>query len=390
MRNLLALAIGVVLAFVIGEGVARFVLPPPPIVSVERNPALADRLADERGHPQALEEPDENRPGGPFMIETPTGLRLRASTSVRIAKHWLSEREIHLRTNALGYRNPEIGPKTRRRVLFLGDSITLGEYVDEDETFVRLVERLSAEGEPLETINAGVNLIGLQEELAILVETGLRTEPDVVVLDMYLNDVFPSPGVRVADVPPLLGHSWFVRDVFSLAVRLHPAPPQGRDFARMQQQWDAWSREIAARFPPGDGEVTRDPGAFNRLIALSVADWGSAWADGAWAQMAPVLAELRRQADAHGFALYIVLFPVVHQVEANFVQDFPQQKLAGIARTLNVPVLDLLPLFRTAHRQAREPIFYDRCHPTPYGNRLVARWILDFLRAQMGPARPAR
>ena len=77
--------------------------------------------------------------------------------------------------------------------------------------FSRLVERLSAEGgEPPETINADVGTIGLEEELAILMETGIQTQPDVVVLDMYLNDVLPSPGVRIVEVPPLFGRSWFI------------------------------------------------------------------------------------------------------------------------------------------------------------------------------------
>ena len=379
--RLLALAIGLALALLLGELLARLLLPPPPIVSVAPDAGLARRLAGERSAPRDIREREESEPGGEFMLATPTGLRLRAATSVVIENHWLSNRTIHLRTNAVGYRNPEIGPKSRRRVLFLGDSITLGEYVEEEETFVRLVERLSAErGEPLETINAGVNLIGLEEELAILVETGIQTEPDVVVVDMYLNDAFPSPGVWMVDVPAPLRRSRLLSHVAFALSRLRGERGPGRDMALLRQRWDAWSREIATRFPAGPGDVLRDVGAFNGVIRMAVSDWGSAWAEGAWERMTPVLREMKRQATLHGFELRIVLFPVRHQVDASFVHDFPQRRAAAVAREIDAPFLDLLPLFRRARDESREPLFYDNCHPTPYGNRLVAGWILDFLR----------
>jgi len=77
--------------------------------------------------------------------------------------------------------------------------------VPEEETFVRRIEELSrSAGEPIETINSAVPGIGLESELAILLETGVETEPDVVVLCFYLNDALPSPGVRILPVPRVL------------------------------------------------------------------------------------------------------------------------------------------------------------------------------------------
>ncbi|HJQ85803.1 MAG TPA: hypothetical protein VKA21_17070 [Candidatus Binatia bacterium] len=381
-KRLAALSIGFLLALALGEILARLLLPPPARVLVMADPGVGRRLAAERSEPRAMRAREEAPPGGPFVLETPTGLRLRAATEVVIERHWISERTVRLRTNSLGFRNPEIGTKSRPRVLFLGDSITLGEYLEEDETFVRLVERRAAEeGAPLETINAGVNLIGLEEELAILLETGLRTEPDVVVVDLYLNDAFPSPGVRIVPLPPLLDASWFLRHVAAAAARLGSDGSVGRDATLVRQNREAWGREIAARFPAGGGDPTRDVAAFHGLVQRAVSDWGSAWAEGAWARMIPVLEELRRQSALHGFALRIVVFPVRPQVEAAFVEDFPQQRLARAAHDLDVPVLDLLPLLRRAHRAGGEPLFYDQCHPTPHASRLVAGWLLDFLRA---------
>jgi hypothetical protein len=204
-----------------------------------------------------------------------------------------------------------------------------------------------------------------------------------VVADVYLNDAAPAAGVRVAPAPGLLSRSRLARHLLFALSRLAPDERAGRDMAALRREWDAWSAEIAERFPPGRGDPRTDVGAFNALVRRSVADWGSAWAEGAWRRMTPVLREMKRQADVNGFDLVFVVFPVREQVDAIFVPDFPQQRLAAVAREIGVPVLDLLPLLRRAARDSPQPIFYDRCHPTPYGNRLIAPWILDFVRSRL-------
>ena len=84
------------------------------------------------------------------------------------------------------YRNREISSKTKPRVLFLGDSITFGDYLPEEETFVRRVETLSANGaRPLETVNAGIGAIGLQNALSI------RTSSSSV----FTSTIFARPPV---------------------------------------------------------------------------------------------------------------------------------------------------------------------------------------------------
>ena len=121
---------------------------------------------------------------------------------------WSPKIPLVYRTNSLGYRNPEIGPKKGKRLLFLGDSITFGQGVNEEWTFVRLLENLArAQGENWETVNGAVEGLGTNGELAVLNETGLALKPDVVVLDFYLNDFLESPGIFVTRLPGLLDRS---------------------------------------------------------------------------------------------------------------------------------------------------------------------------------------
>jgi hypothetical protein len=331
---------------------------------------------------------------GKLFVRTPTGRRLRPNKLASIENNYLCQCTVEIRTNSLGYRNREIGEKSRTRVLFLGDSITLADYVQEHETWVRLVEKLSRPTyRPLETINAGVWAIGLANELAILLETGLQTDPDAVVLAWYLNDVQPSPGIQMIHPPPFLGWSqlgqYTYQGISVLRSKLVVEKNYGNVPGPLRQKWAA---EIAAKFPGAEKPDSETVEGFNHSIYKQVGDWGSAWSDGAWEYMRPFFVELRRQADLNGFQLLFVAFPVENQVAAPFVYDYPQRKLAEVAADLDVPMLDLLPLLRVAHqgwvenrRKKAERLFYDWCHHTPHGNRLIAEWVHEFLQENLTP-----
>lgn len=76
------------------------------------------------------------------------------------------------------------------RLLFLGDSFTLGYEVDGNQTYASVAERdLARRGIRAEAINAGISGFGTAEELVFLEWEGLRYRPDVVVLGFFWNDM---------------------------------------------------------------------------------------------------------------------------------------------------------------------------------------------------------
>jgi len=357
-------------ALLLAEGVARLVLPPLPYVEVRDDPGAVERRREEN---------ESDQPG--LYVYTPVGLRLRANKVAIVENHDFSGLTFEMRTNSLGYRNREVGPKTSRRVLFLGDSITLAGYMDEVDTFVRRVETLSREdgGSPYETINAGVGGISIADELAILEETGLGTDPDVVVVCFYLNDAIPSPAVVLRPAPTGLGRS---RLWSYLSLAWAERRDAGREMESVAEVPDlgAWLREVEAEYPGGPGDIRTDRAAFNLAIARNFRDWGTAWSDDAWGRILPVLKEIARLADVHHFRMLLVCFPLRAQVEAEYLADEPQRRLERAASDLDVPYLDLLPVFRQAFREQETPLFFDQCHPTPAGHGIVAEAILEFLR----------
>jgi hypothetical protein len=302
----------------------------------------------------------------------------------------VSGRTVEIRTNSIGYRNPEIGTKIegRPRVLFLGDSVTNAGYIDEAETFVRRIETMSGQdgGPALETINAAVGGVGLEDELAILNETGLVTDPDVVVLCFYLNDPVPSPGVWLLPPPSWLEKSRLAGLVMAALSRTQREDQTAAHAAQIADL-DAWRAQVRRDFPPGDGDPALDRAAFHTQVIEHFRDWGCSWSDGAWARMSPVFKELRRLADLHEIELRFVCFPHRLQVEAEFTADEPQRRLSKVAASLGIESLDLLPALRAAHRASdadvagESALFYDHCHLTPRGCDVAAREILAFLRS---------
>ena len=104
---------------------------------------------------------------------------------------------VWLTTNSRGLRERELPlakPAGARRVIFLGDSVTFGAGVNDDEPFPRLLEAgVNGSGSgPIETVNTGVVGYNTVQELARLEQAGLPYRPDVVVLTFVVNDLLET------------------------------------------------------------------------------------------------------------------------------------------------------------------------------------------------------
>ncbi|MEX1023613.1 MAG: hypothetical protein WD226_00930 [Planctomycetota bacterium] len=108
-------------------------------------------------------------------------------------------RRFTFQTDEYGFRRPrewDYAPDEtgRYRVLFLGDSVTLGWGVDDEDTWVRRLEREARgpEGEPLRCLNAGHLIYETVQEASLLEAWGPVHRPDLVVVTFVFNDVQPS------------------------------------------------------------------------------------------------------------------------------------------------------------------------------------------------------
>ena len=104
---------------------------------------------------------------------------------------------VWLTTNSRGLRERDLPlqkPPGTRRVVVLGDSVTFGAGVKDDEPFPRLLEAaVNAGGAgPIQTVNTGVVGYNTVQEQARLERAGLPYQPDVVVLTFVVNDLLET------------------------------------------------------------------------------------------------------------------------------------------------------------------------------------------------------
>jgi lysophospholipase L1-like esterase len=100
---------------------------------------------------------------------------------------------IPFRVSAQGFRTPEVAipkPPGTKRVVVLGDSVTWGAGVREEETFARKLEVMlrSDLSCPVEVVNTGISGYGTVQELDVLQNEGLTFEPNVVIVFHIEND----------------------------------------------------------------------------------------------------------------------------------------------------------------------------------------------------------
>jgi len=96
-------------------------------------------------------------------------------------------------TNAQGFRDHRNFTYEKKqgviRVVTLGDSMTQGFEVNQEQTYSAVIERHLAEhGIQTEVINMGVSGFSTAEELVLLENEAIKYNPDYVVLGFYAND----------------------------------------------------------------------------------------------------------------------------------------------------------------------------------------------------------
>jgi hypothetical protein len=91
--------------------------------------------------------------------------------------------------NKEGFRSSDdlAFPKTKQRILILGDSFTFGPYLPNHDTYPELLQEINPD---LEVINAGVAGYTITDQHSLFVERAQFTSPDITVLQVLDNDLY--------------------------------------------------------------------------------------------------------------------------------------------------------------------------------------------------------
>jgi hypothetical protein len=142
---------------------------------------LADRTLNFWGFPEEL----------PTQVSHPRDVR-------EIRRNVEFTYEFATNDRGLRYRNlPLEKPKETYRVLVVGDSMTEGVGVAQDETFSALLERRFLAKGPIEFINGGLGGTGVFEYGRLFLSWGVAYQVDALLVAVFANDVWNAdPGDR--------------------------------------------------------------------------------------------------------------------------------------------------------------------------------------------------
>ena len=281
--------------------------------------------------------------------------------------------------NARGLRGP-LTPYERvpgrRRLLFLGDSITFGWGVrDDDVVTARVAALLGEAGITAEVINTGVPGYNAEQEVTYLEHAGLRYAPDWVIVGVYWNDINDHTESRVDARGELVSRAAGWRAPLARAWQSETSYAVRNTLKRSRLLWAAREGWLAllATFTPDPYRAFRDDVLEGR--ATGEVEQG-------WQHLESAMRRIAMLAGRHGFAPLLVSFPIPLMLERSFPRSSYPARLHAVAARAGIPLLDLEPAFRAAYR-GHDSLFhpYDASHPNAAGHAIAATEIVRFLLA---------
>lgn len=263
---------------------------------------------------------------------------------------------VEVRSNATGFRGAEwpAPAKGRKRVAFVGDSVTYGSAIPEEDTFVALLNAECARrGLPFDALNCGAPGYDCDNVRLVLEHLVLPRAPDAVVYVFVFNDV--EKNKLSGDIPPDK-----VIDTLSeyplRSAALQWLGLRGSALLRAVKSADAggWVQQNLAAFEQGGRERLR--AALARMQALCA---------------------------ARGVPLLVVSYPQLFRRDVN--PFAPIDRAAGEeCAKLGIPFQDLAEVF--GEREELGPFWASAfdSHPNGAANARVAEQLADLLEARLG------
>jgi lysophospholipase L1-like esterase len=311
------------------------------------------------------------------------GWRKLARISVAHAPDRGNEFACTLVTNSAGLRDDEIPegkPEGETRILFLGDSFTLGYTVERKDLFVDLLEkRLRKDGRKLECINGGTEGYSTDQCALFYDHVGSKYRPDLVVYVFYQNDVYWNTHAMYLGFP---------KPRFQKQPDGSYAPPPTRLVDNKAgdpglRDWSAIWRMLARPSLPM-ASVTGAHGTvpLPEEFCVNLVNPPPFVAD-AYATTEGILAWLKARCAKDHARLALLLIPDKADIYSSDLEQMlaqyklgtrdwdrgrPVRELNRMAKALGLPCLDLTPGFVRAAGGTKKLYYDSDRHLTPDGN----------------------
>jgi len=269
------------------------------------------------------------------------------------------------------------------RILALGDSVTFGAGVAEEDAFPRMTEALlnasRTDGRTsVEVLNFGIPGYNTIHELAQLRELGLALHPQVVVVGFLYNDVELSTEQRIhrgQTIQPDGVHE--APNALSLARRVKSSINASIVYLKQHSLFFAW-------LTPRLGIALRPFGAKGFGQVGEVEDQ---YVDSNpnWHRVRTALLDMKRLCDERKIQLVVVVIPAMTKFTES---DYPIKKyheaVLGFCQAHSITCLDLLPPFWGLDG-TKFWISPTDGHPNAQGHRIMAEALTKFLAPLLPP-----
>ena len=255
---------------------------------------------------------------------------------------WDRPVEFTFSTNELGLRNPPVGPKTKPRILALGDSTTFGLGLGDEETWPRQLGRIL--GDSAEVINGGVAGYSAFQGLRFLDKKGLALQPDIVIACFGQNDF----------------DSWNSMSDIEIAADMQEREAQA---AKGDSLTDAFilAKRAAQGVRQSIGSLQSGPKR-PRLNEQEFAD---------------TLRQFHSVCQANGITLMLVVWATEDQTAGPDTPHHYQPIVMQMAAETGATLVNLIPAIRAAQDQGK--LFIDPVHASALGCEVVAHAIAKSL-----------
>lgn len=282
------------------------------------------------------------------------------------------------RINSLGLRGedfPVSKPAGEIRVLFVGDSITLGLGLPDEDTFVRRIEPLLANAtgdRTVRTINAGCSGYTTWQETDYLEKEGLELSPNLIVLNFCLNDVLDVLNTEgklvrgrpwILEYPPLNHVSGLARMA---------AYYSDRHRAKEIREQRLWTNENVFGGPPH--EHVSFEALFEHSLAPRIVS--------AWNRIFDDLSDFDKACKEADVPWVLLSLPIRIKMPPDAGARRIIARLNGWAASKGVPHLDVTDAFvewADGTKKPVETLFNDEVHPSPEGSRIISDELARFI-----------
>ena len=232
------------------------------------------------------------------------------------------------------------------RILFLGDSLTLGWGVEFDDLFSKRLEPALSNllGKPTEVINTGVGNYNTEQEWTYYKTEGSKYNSDEVMLLYFINDAEPTPIYSEATL----------KENSMLLVFL-------------------WSRikKILVKF----GQTKNFLNYYNDLY-LDEAE--------GWRISRESLIAIRNTVQEKGNRFLVIVCPELRSFRSAYPFRVSHEKIIDFLNNQGIQSIDLLPIFRKKISNEKNVwVSWEDSHPNALGHKVIADGIFEYYRKHL-------